>query len=591
MGEVADNNNTLMKKKKKGRPSLLDLQKRALKQQQLLQRRNPDEEEEELRSGFRNPNSGARSNRRNSNSDDDDDERRDKKHRLLHGLNSHDRRDSSNSKSVGGDLDSDAIRRRKIDGSDDTGEKASKATDILPRGSLVESTPLPDKKLLLFILDRVQKKDTYGVYSDPADPEELPDYYDIIKNPMDFSTLRKKLESGAYTTLEQFEASLQDVFLICTNAMEYNSADTVYFRQARAMLELAKKDFGNLRQESDGEEPVSLSQQPKVVKRGRPPGSGLKKQLEQSLIDRTTSNISADAAALTYAGDSSRLSGSYNLRKNPPSYGFRQAETSVRINHSSENQSGLMIDWEKEFPPSVVKAVHKYGMKNVDENRRDTYDQISTSLQESSIFTMLEDDLKQLTPVGLKTEYGYARSLARYAANLGPVAWRFANARIEKLLPTGTQFGPGWVGENPEAPPENPPQQQNLVSGKQKCSNDFASDDHHQSSRIMSPTTSVSSSIIGNRHSSHESKESVPTAHVLNQETESNGLVRASSGFNQPQNQMLETAVSQQGLFPNIKQEFQQLPPDLNARLVSPNSPGSNHQAGSSQHPDLALQL
>lgn len=38
-------------------------------------------------------------------------------------------------------------------------------------------------------------------------------------------------------------------------------------------------------------------------------------------------------------------------------------------------------------------------MKNVDENRRDTYDQISTSLQESSIFTMLEDDLKQLTPV------------------------------------------------------------------------------------------------------------------------------------------------------------------------------------------------
>lgn len=191
----------------------------------------------------------------------------------------------------------------------------------------------------------------------------------------------------------------------------------------------------------------------------------------------------------------------------------------------------------------------------------------------------------------MKTEYGYARSLARYAANLGPVAWRFANARIEKLLPTGTQFGPGWVGENPEAPPENPPQQQNLMSGKQKCSNDFASDDHHQSSRIMSPTTSVSSSIIGNRHSSHESKESVPTAHVLNQETESNGLVRASSGFNQPQNQMLETAVSQQGLFPNIKQEFQQLPPDLNARLVSPNSPGSNHQAGSSQHPDLALQL
>lgn len=37
---------------------------------------------------------------------------------------------------------------------------------------------------------------------------QLPDYHEIIKNPMDFSTLRKKLESGAYANLEQFEASL-----------------------------------------------------------------------------------------------------------------------------------------------------------------------------------------------------------------------------------------------------------------------------------------------------------------------------------------------------------------------------------------------
>ncbi|KAL1190037.1 Histone acetyltransferase GCN5 [Cardamine amara subsp. amara] len=579
MGEVADNSNTLTKKKKKGRPSLLDLQKRALKQQQLLH-------EQDLRST--NPNSAGRSNliRRNSNLDqasDDDDERRDKKHRLLHGLNSHDRVDSSDFKSGGCDLDADSISRRNIDGavhgSDYTEEKASKATDIPQRRFLVDSgpsTPLPDKKLLLFILDRVQKKDTYGVYSDPVDPEELPDYHEIIKNLMDFTTLRKKLESGAYANLEQFE---KDVFLICTNAMEYNSADTIYFRQARAMLELAKKDFENLRQESDGEESMSLSQQqqPKVVKRGRPPGTGLKKQPEQSSIDRTTSEISADVA-----GDNSRLSGSYNLRKNPPSYGFRQAETSVRINHNSEYQTGVLIDWEKEFPRSVVKAVNKYGMKNVDENKRDTYNQISSSLQEASVFTMLEDDLKQLTPVGLKAEYGYARSLARYAANLGPVAWRLANKRIETVLPTGTEFGPGWVGENHE----NPPQQQIL-----------ASDGHHHSSRIMSPITSVSSSIIGNKHSSHESKEeSAPATRVLKQETESNGLVHSFSGLNEKPNQMVETALSQpqQGLFPNRKQEFHRLPPDLNARLASPNSPGSNHQAGgagSSQHPDLALQL
>lgn len=107
------------------------------------------------------------------------------------------------------------------------------------------------------------------------------------------------------------------------------------------MLELAKKDFADLRQESDGEEPVSLSQQPKVVRRGRPPGSGLKKQPEPFLIDRTISESSADAAANTPGGEGSRLSGAYNLRRTPPS---------VRTNHYGENQSGLLIDWEKEFP-------------------------------------------------------------------------------------------------------------------------------------------------------------------------------------------------------------------------------------------------
>lgn len=176
--------------------------------------------------------------------------------------------------------------------------------------------------------------------------------------------------------------------------------------------------------------------------------------------------------------------------------------------------------------------------------------------------------------VGLNTEYGYARSLARYAANLGPVAWRLAEKRIETVLPTGTEFGPGWVGEKPEAPP---PQ-------TQKCWNDLAAE--HHSSRIMSPTTSV----IGNTRSSYESKETAPAARLLKSEInpESNGLIRGCREVNRNPNYMMETA-----LLPNIKKELNRFQPDLNSKLVvSPNSPVSNHRAGSSQqHPDLALQL
>ncbi|CAH8342254.1 unnamed protein product [Eruca vesicaria subsp. sativa] len=546
------------------------LQKRAIKQQKQLQNLHDDHRSAPPKNpnSLNSRNSRSKRNRNRVSSDDDgeeeedEDERREKKHRLLRGLNSHSRRHSTNSQS-------DRAAHRS-------------GYTVAIRIAIVAN--------LGFKLG----KDTYGVYSDPVDPEELPDYHEIIENPMDFSTLRKKLDSGAYASLEQFEG---DVFLICSNAMEYNSADTVYYRQARAIQELAKKHFENLRQDSDDEEPQTQQQQQhlKVSERSRPPN----KQPEPSCLDRTSSEISADA--LNPGGDSSnKFSGAYNLRK-----------TSVRMNHDSETQSG---DWENEFPPSVVKAVNKYGLKNfdVDDNRRDTYNDLSNSTQEPWVLTTLEDELKQLIPVGLNTEYGYTRSLARYGAHLGPLAWKIVSKRIETALPAGIKFGLGWVAE------DDPPKQTVLVwsLGKQRCS-----DDH--SDRIMSPTASVSSAFIGSRHSSSQGVKETAPASVLKRETEfpssssfsrqsgqlikpesSNGLVRGFSGFSQSPSPMRQQQANlsneakpgwqQQGLlFPYNKQEFHRFPLDLNARLVGPNSPGSNQQScsSSSQHPDLALQL
>ncbi|KAJ6336436.1 hypothetical protein OIU78_012936 [Salix suchowensis] len=502
MGEVADP--TMKKKKKKGRPSLLELQKRSLKQQQL-QQTTPI--------SLKNPNSpnsnpalpNRRSSRRSSNSyapewidgdddedDDEDDERKEKKHKLLRGLNSQ-KNNNQNSNSLspssfkgsdsnaGGGNQEDGIRRRKISavrlGSDDLGEKVLKGTDTI-HGSSVEpgpTTPLPDKKLLVFILDRLQKKDTYGVFSEPVDPEELPDYFDIVENPMDFSTVKKKLDEGAYAYLEQFE---KDVLLICSNAMLYNPPDTIYFRQARAMQELAKKDFENLRQDSDDSEP-----QPKVVRRGRPPALGkLKKALERSPIDRVGPEVSSDATLAT-GGDHSNLSNGYNLRKSS-SYKYQPGDAFVRASYSNENYSTWLSEWENEFPASVVKAVMKYGKKPfvLDENKRDTYKHPLGS-REPSILSTFEGEIKQLVVVGLSSEHGYARSLARFAADLGPVVWRIASKKIESVLPTGVEFGPGWVGEN-------------KAMEKQKILNNLVSDNHL--SRFQ-PATSSSREAAWNR--------------------------------------------------------------------------------------------
>ncbi|TYI82021.1 hypothetical protein E1A91_D05G193600v1, partial [Gossypium mustelinum] len=510
-GEIAAE--TMKKRKKKGRPSLLELQKRSLKQQRLQEPQQP----QLLLQNTPNSsiNSNRRSTRRHANlnggspvsgstsggDDDDDDDRLQKKHKPLLGFNSS-RTDQHypipsalNSASYGSDSNADgddpdvSLKRHKFTtvkpGSDQMGEKLSKVTDTLHE-SPVESgptplTPLPDKKLLVFILDRLQKKDTYGVFSEPVDPEELPDYHDIIAHPMDFLTVRKKLDKGAYTTLEQFE---RDVFLICSNAMQYNAPDTIYFRQARSMQELAKKDFENLRQDSDEGEP-----QLKVVRRGRSPEKSLKKSLvSASSIDHVGSEYSdATLAAGRYT---SSLSNTYNSHK------LRPADTFIRSSWGSpskENHAICSSEWENEFPASVVRAVMKFGMKHfaVDENGRDTYNHSSTSGHEQRTFSTLVGELKQLIPVGLSAENGCATSLARFAAILGPVVWKIATRKIESVLPSGLKFGPGWVGEN-----RTVEQPQCSFSDKQRSPNSLSD---NPPGRLLSTATSGSNSIAASR--------------------------------------------------------------------------------------------
>ncbi|XP_042873343.1 bromodomain adjacent to zinc finger domain protein 1A-like [Penaeus japonicus] len=53
--------------------------------------------------------------------------------------------------------------------------------------------------------------------------KEAPDYYDVVKKPMDFGRIREKLNSLKYTTDDEFIA---DVMLVFQNCQQYNMQDT-----------------------------------------------------------------------------------------------------------------------------------------------------------------------------------------------------------------------------------------------------------------------------------------------------------------------------------------------------------------------------
>ncbi|CAK9182328.1 unnamed protein product [Ilex paraguariensis] len=110
--------------------------------------------------------------------------------------------------------------------------------------NLASASPLPEKHILEFVIDILQRRDTNNSFAQPVDPQKVVGYYHIIKEPMDFGTMQTRLQEGMYKTLEAFES---DVLLICKNAMHFNSSATIYFRQARAIHELAKRVFHVLR--------------------------------------------------------------------------------------------------------------------------------------------------------------------------------------------------------------------------------------------------------------------------------------------------------------------------------------------------------
>jgi hypothetical protein len=104
---------------------------------------------------------------------------------------------------------------------------------------------------------------------------------------------------------------------------------------------------------------------------------------------------------------------------------------------------------------SIGKWSAKSGRKPIltEESSRSTYcqPQPSSSIYELPVSSSYNETRKLLVPVGVQLQQSYPRSLARFAAQLGPVAWEIASKRIERALPPGTKFGRGWVGDG-EAP-------------------------------------------------------------------------------------------------------------------------------------------
>uniref|UniRef100_A0AAQ5YDC5 ATPase family AAA domain-containing protein 2 n=1 Tax=Amphiprion ocellaris TaxID=80972 RepID=A0AAQ5YDC5_AMPOC len=78
------------------------------------------------------------------------------------------------------------------------------------------------RELRLFLRDVTKRLATdkrFNIFSKPVDIEEVSDYLEVIRQPMDLSTVMTKIDTYKYLTVKDF---LLDIDLICSNALEYN---------------------------------------------------------------------------------------------------------------------------------------------------------------------------------------------------------------------------------------------------------------------------------------------------------------------------------------------------------------------------------
>ncbi|KAK8229113.1 hypothetical protein IWZ00DRAFT_330488 [Phyllosticta capitalensis] len=90
----------------------------------------------------------------------------------------------------------------------------------------------PNYNQLLHLLNDMQNNTNAWPFLQPVNKDEVADYYDVIKEPMDLETMEQKHEKDMYPTPEDF---IKDAMLIFNNCRRYNNENTPYAKAANKL--------------------------------------------------------------------------------------------------------------------------------------------------------------------------------------------------------------------------------------------------------------------------------------------------------------------------------------------------------------------
>jgi len=169
---------------------------------------------------------------------------------------------------IGGRSVGSAAKKRKRNGDNDecsrsggsssSSVKRKRTKGHLEREKIVNSPKMVSqmKKLLKVVIDYT---DADGrVLSDPffklPSRKELPDYYEVIRKPVDIDKIRSRIRSNRYRNLDDLEA---DFMLLCKNAQIYNVEGSTIYEDSIVLQSV----FTNARERLEKDGDIELGEQ------------------------------------------------------------------------------------------------------------------------------------------------------------------------------------------------------------------------------------------------------------------------------------------------------------------------------------------
>jgi histone acetyltransferase len=97
------------------------------------------------------------------------------------------------------------------------------------------------KTQLLGICRKLREQAFAWPYTEPVSAADVPDYYDVIKNPRDISTMEGNIRRGEIKSKTVLK---EDILLMAANSMEYNQEGDTFHKTAEDCVSwVANNDF------------------------------------------------------------------------------------------------------------------------------------------------------------------------------------------------------------------------------------------------------------------------------------------------------------------------------------------------------------